>query len=393
MLINLHILQNYAPSNLNRDDTGSPKDAVFGGVLRARISSQSIKRSIRQSEHFRSIFSDNPQLLAMRSQLFPDELKKKLVNLHLSEDDAQVIAKKISQIGKSEDRGSSSDSATGQGAATSKKNEKKNELATKQLIFFTEGELDSMAKHLKTVYKDKASFEKIKIEDLEKELKPYGLPRSADISMFGRMTTSAAFTDVEAAVQVAHAISTHRIEQEFDYYTAVDDLSKEVGAGFIGDTSFNSATYYKYFNIHWEELLKNLGHDEDVARNDVYGLILGACRAHPTGKQNSFAAFNPPDFVLLEVRDNNVPVSYANAFLKPVRAKRDESLVEASVNALADYRARINKMHNLDASTNSAYASTQDADLSDVKKREEKREEKCESIDDLLSWLEPFLKK
>lgn len=380
MLINLHILQNYAPSNLNRDDTGSPKDAIFGGALRARISSQSIKRSIRKSSYFQDVFSDEPQLLGKRSQLFPDRLRGELMAQGLAEEDAKLIAKKISQMGKAEDRGSSAGSQRGQTTSASKRNE----FMTKQLIFFTDEEVKNMAQYLRSMYKDKASFDKMKVDDLERELAAYGrLPRSVDISMFGRMTTSAAFTNVEAAVQVAHAISTHRIEQEFDYYTAVDDLSGEVGAGFIGDTSFNSATYYKYFNIHWEELLRNLGEDAELARADVYALIVAACRAHPTGKQNSFAALNPPDFVLLEVRKNNVPVSYANAFLKPVRAQRDESLIEVSVIALAEYRTRINMMHNLEASTTGAYASTQDVDVS--------KAEKHDSVESLLSWLEPQL--
>lgn len=103
----------------------------------------------------------------------------------------------------------------------------------------------------------------LKIADLEKELQHH-LPRSVDIALFGRMTTSVAFEDVHASVQVAHAISTHALTQEFDYFTAIDDIFGHSGAGMIGDTEYNSSTYYKYLNIHWEELVKNLGGDKRV---------------------------------------------------------------------------------------------------------------------------------
>ena len=119
--------------------------------------------------------------------------------------------------------------------------------------------------------------------------------------MFGRMTTSEAFEDVQAAVQVAHALSTNALAQEFDYYTAVDDLSGESGAGMIGDVEFNSSTYYKYLNVHWEQLVKNLGGDAAVARQAVLALLEAAATAQPTGKQNSFAAHSLPDLVLVEV--------------------------------------------------------------------------------------------
>ena len=164
--------------------------------------------------------------------------------------------------------------------------------------------------------------------------------------MFGRMTTSAAFSDVQAAVQVAHALSTHRLEQEFDYYTAVDDISGETGAGFIGDTAFNSATYYKYFSVHWEGLVQNLG-DTAIAGRGVAALIRAAALAQPSGKQNSFAAHNLPDLVLVEVRERNVPISYANAFLKPVRATREQSLMDRSVAELGNYLERVAAAYGL----------------------------------------------
>ncbi len=203
------------------------------------------------------------------------------------------------------------------------------------------------------------------------------IPHAVDIAMFGRMTTSSPFKDVEAAVQVAHAFSTHAVEQEFDYYTAVDDISGEAGAGFIGETSFNSATYYKYINIHWEGLLANLQNDIKIASDTVRALIETAMFAIPSGKQNSFAAHNLPDLALIEVRDRNVPLSYANAFVQPVRANAKQSLVERSAEALQDYAATINGLYGLQARR--AFISTVPFTLPEA--------QQCPSLPALLNWL------
>jgi CRISPR system Cascade subunit CasC len=187
------------------------------------------------------------------------------------------------------------------------------------------------------------------------------LPKSVDIAMFGRMTTSEAFQDVQAAVQVAHAISTNALTQEFDYYTAVDDISGEAGAGMIGDVEFNSSTYYKYLNVHWEQLATNLGNDLEIAREAVLALLEAAATAQPSGKQNTFAAHNLPDLVLVEVTQRNLPVSYANAFLKPARQSAQESLMDASVALLTAYMGRIIPTYGLQA--NRAFLATADYDV------------------------------
>src|SRR5690606_22136537 len=144
---------------------------------------------------------------------------------------------------------------------------------------------------------------------------------------------------------VAPALSTHAVEQEFDFYTAVDDISGEAGAGFIGEVSFNSATYYKYFSIDWDGLVKNLQGDRALAMQSVKALIKAAIFAIPSGKQNSFAAHKLPDLALVEVRSEKIALSYANAFVRPVRAQRDTSLMEASATALANYIPQINGMY------------------------------------------------
>ena len=347
MLIQIHLLQNYAPANLNRDDTGSPKDAMFGGYRRGRISSQCLKRSLRKSAAFAEAF-EQAGLLGVRTKKLYDLLRAELVAMSVDDDTLHSILARVSEIGReSSKRAAVEEEAEGEAAET----EIEAEVETKQLIFLGKSELRPMAEKLLALYKEHgakkwADSKKLKIADITKALGK-SLPCSVDIAMFGRMTTSEAFEDVAASVQVAHALSTNALTQEFDYYTAVDDLSGESGAGMIGDIEFNSSTYYKYLNVHWEQLVKNLGGDVAVARQAVLALIEAAATAQPSGKQNSFAAHSLPDLVLIEVRDKNLPVSYANAFLKPARPSGDQSLMDASVGKLADYVTRVTRTFGL----------------------------------------------
>ena len=183
------------------------------------------------------------------------------------------------------------------------------------------------------------------------------------------MVTSEAFVDVEASCQFAHAISTHKIDHEFDYYTAVDDLERAAddeaggGADMIGDVEFNSACYYKYFNVHVDGLVDNLAGTafkrevttEDVkdaretAAKAIRALIEAACRVTPSGKQNSFAAHQPPSLVWVEVRDRNLPVSYANAFCAPVDPKAKVGLEAESARALKDEAEKLATMYGLES--------------------------------------------
>ncbi len=115
----------------------------------------------------------------------------------------------------------------------------------------------------------------------------------------------------------------------------------------IGDVEFNSSTYYKYFNVHWEQLLQNLGGDKAVARRAILALVEAAATAQPSGKQNSFAAHSLPDLVLVEVSERNLPVSYANAFLKPARPSGDRSLMDVSIDQLGGYLSRVSETYGL----------------------------------------------
>jgi len=364
-LIALHLLQNHAPSNLNRDDNGDPKDALFGGTRRARISSQALKRSIRWSESFRSAFANSPELLAWRTQLLPEQVRDRIAGLELADEVKHAVVQAAARLGKSE------------GRATSEANADER-VKTAQLMFLTDAEIDQLASKLVQIAREQGvkALDALSGDKLVSAIGEYE-PHAADIAMFGRMTTSSPFKNVEAAVQVAHAISTHAVEQEFDFYTAVDDISGEAGAGFIGETTFNSATYYKYFSIDWNALVKNLQNDSAVAALTVRALIKAALFAIPSGKQNSFAAHNLPDLVLVEVRPQRIALSYANAFVKPVRASARQSLMEASAEALQSYIPQINSMYGLHAER--AFLSTVPFALDGA--------HQFANLDDLLKWV------
>jgi CRISPR system Cascade subunit CasC len=346
MLIDIHMLQNHQPSNLNRDDTGAPKDAVFGGVRRGRISSQCLKRSIRRSPLFREAFTADD--LAMRTQLLPELLDEAMARMGVEDEIRKAVVHRAPEIGTEAGGGGKADGGDEEPDSASTATQVQERAKTNQLIFISPEEVDRLASMLADICRQMSPKTYLakgtKIADITKKVGMV-LPRSVDIAMFGRMTTSAAFENVSAAVQVAHALSTNRLDSEFDYFTAVDDISGESGAGMIGDVEFNSATYYKYFSIQWEDLIRNLAGDVATARRAVRAMVEAAALSNPSGKQNSFAAHNPPDLVMVEIRPRNVPLSYANAFLQPCRPRDGRSLMDVSVSSLSDYLGRIGEMY------------------------------------------------
>jgi len=159
-----------------------------------------------------------------------------------------------------------------------------------------------------------------------------------DMALSGRMLETGVLKDttVEAALQVAHAISTHEARPEVDYYVAADDIpGDDAGAGYVDEAMFASACFYKYFSIHWEMLVENLQGYLELAAHTVGAFIRGAALTNPTGKQNSFAAHNPPDGMLIEFKDT--PISYANAFAKPVSLDGGRDMISQSIAQLSQY--------------------------------------------------------
>ena len=349
MFIELHILQNFAPSNLNRDDTGNPKDAEFGGVRRARISSQAIKRAIRREPIFKETTKVPP---AVRTRWMTRRLSEKLVAAGKPREDAERVARAFA-------------------AAFAGKMDKKSPDRTGVLLYLGDDEYESMARALveqwnmaldaalqameeakKAAEERKRGKEGKKKNPLEMLAKQWirqtqGRTSAPDIALFGRMLADKPELNLDAACQVAHAISTHRVDMDFDFFTAVDDLltDEEAGAGMMGITPFNSATYYRYARIDWYQLVENLGGDTALARRTVEGFLRAALQAIPTGKQNAFAAQNPPDFALAVVREDGMAWSLANAFETPVRPDRDGGLMKPSIKALDKYWGRLTTVY------------------------------------------------
>jgi len=360
MFVQIHMLQSMPPGNLNRDDTGQPKKCLFGGVTRGRISSQCLKRNIRTSSYFEDAFGTE---LAKRTKYLPQLVIEALDSKKVPQEEFEGIKAGIAAQFKKEakaEAGGGDDGASAEPAAAVETVGQ-----TPQLVFFNPLFAQKIAELLTKLRADdrkaydkfiglkgKRSKEEDKnadavIADFRQKALNARESLSIDVGLFGRMTTSDLIVDVEAACQVAHAISTHETLIESDYFTAMDDLkerfatsqSQSGGAAFLGsgdtETFFSSAVYYKYLNIDTDALLKNVrGQDPKQVQHAVGVMVQAAALATPTGKQNSFAAHSSPDLILVEVSKTRQPVSYANAFLAPVEGK---NLMRESVAALSAY--------------------------------------------------------
>ncbi len=337
MLLDLHIIQNFAPSNLNRDDTNAPKDCEFGGFRRARISSQCIKRSVR-TEFSRAnlIASEN---LSYRTRKLVDAIVAQLVRNERDNAQAQSIAEFAIR-------------SAGLGMKDSK-TQYLLFLGVEQIREFSKLIDDNWDELVKAVVSQEAEGQGGKSAKKKAKADAPGFlkdgaallldgSKAADLALFGRMLADLPNHSITAACQVAHAISTNKVEMEFDFYTAVDDLQPagESGAGMMGTVEFNSSCFYRYANLDTARLIDNLGHDTELAEETITAFLRAFVLAVPTGKQNSMAAQNPPSFVLAVVRSSGL-CSLANAFVKPVWPRKDEDLVGASIRRLDSYWKQI----------------------------------------------------
>lgn len=334
-IIEIHALQNFAPSNLNRDDTGAPKDALFGGTRRARVSSQCLKRAVRQ--HFGRKCDQgllDPSELALRTKRVYQEVARILKE---TRDEAEVLVRAETAL-----------SYVKLKAAKGGK--------TEYLLFLGNREVAALAATIDECWeqivpaeqepdgkgKGKGKGKKAAASKAPKELRARidGIldgGKAVDVALFGRMLADMPEKNQNAACQVAHAISTHAVEREFDFYTAVDDLKPEdtAGADMMGTVEFNSACFYRYAVVDWQKLIDNLQQDRALAEKGVRAFLEGFVVAEPTGKQNTFAAHNPPEFVAVSVRADTAPMNLANAFERAIRVRRDQSLTQCSAEKLA----------------------------------------------------------
>lgn len=326
LFLDIHAIQTLPPSNINRDDTGSPKTAQYGGVKRARVSSQSWKRAIR------GYFNDNGALnnVGVRTKEIVKYVASKIVELDSSIEMEDALEKADEIL-----------------IATGIK--KKGDM--KVLYFMGSLQAEKLAQAAIDGVTDK------------KGLQEYakGNP-DIDIALFGRMVADSTDLNEEAAAQVSHAISTHAVQTEFDFFTAVDDLSSEdnAGAGMLGTVEFNSSTMYRYANISVHELAEKFKNDKTL--KDSLALFIEAfAKSMPTGKVNTFANQTLPEALVITLR-NDRPVSLVSAFEEPV--KSTNGYVTKSVEKLATEYTKVEKFVNKPLAT--FYVSLNDYDCLDA---------------------------
>jgi CRISPR system Cascade subunit CasC len=418
VFIEFHVLRSFAPGNMNRDELGTPKTAVFGGVRRLRVSSQCVKRTWRMSEWFRGELAREVlgiELLGVRTKRLPlivrqeigaslgeealtgleellqrigrkgasskeeDQTTAHLLFLTREEIDAvQEFAKKqkkeleqLAKLVKSSKGGNdaNTDTSLGSGESDEAHGEGLDSVQSKPgdtTLDPSDGEPSTKGKRKgsrgrkKGAKADDGKEEETLLKSLQSALKKHlaeSAPRNAvDVALFGRFVTSDEFKRVDAAMQVAHAIGTQKVELEYDYFTAVDDLKpkdEDAGAGHLGETEFAQSVLYQYAVCDWKALLENLkGYGEkskEVAARAMKAIALAATRAVPVGKKNSTAPQNPADYVEIIVR-RDAPISLANAFLKPVSVRDgdDRDVMDLSIERLRTLRAAYHRAYSKD---------------------------------------------
>lgn len=376
-LLEVHVLQNFAPSNLNRSDTGSPKDAFFGGHRRLRISSQCLKRAMREYVRQNDLLSTD--YLGQRT--------KRVV---------QALSQRLQEKGYEKELSAAKATEALKGLGLKTKDENK----TEYILFLGDQEIHRIADLIDThwdslvVELDTAESEEItpkgKGKKTTKKKAKNALPKefvkalkealdggkAVDLALFGRMLADFPQASREAACQVAHALSTDRIQREFDFYTAVDDLKPQdtQGADMMGTVEFGSACFYRYAALDLSLFVQNLQNDHELALKGIEAFLTAIVKSRPSGKQNSMAAQNDPEYVVFTVRQNADPRSLSNAFEKPVSATSDLSLTEA---AIASFEKRWQKLEN-------AYGQAGQTLVMNLTDRDSQLGERCERLETLI---------
>lgn len=305
------------PSNINRDDTGSPKTAYVGGALRSRVSSQAWKRAMR------GVFGDmlDSSKLGKRTKgvvtLIADSITSKRPDLAES---AEGLAQKVMAAAgfkvKASDRAGAD----------------KGSLATDYLIFIANNEIDKLADLAIAAFDEGEDVSKMK-----KEVSAiFHGPQAVDIALFGRMLADAPDLNTDASAQVAHAFSIDQITPEYDYFTAVDDCASEdnAGAAMIDTVGFNSSTLYRYATVNIDVLRDQL-QDDSATVEGVVAFVEAFVKSMPSGKQNTFANHTLPEDVVVTLRESQ-PISAADAFEDPVRRKDGISVSRQGVERLGE---------------------------------------------------------
>ncbi|WP_341827611.1 type I-E CRISPR-associated protein Cas7/Cse4/CasC [Trueperella pyogenes] len=335
LVIDIHALQTVPPSLINRDDTGAPKSAIFGGVPRQRVSSQAWKRAIRR--YFENEIGQ--EAVGLRSRNLPEVIVKRVMEISPefgleeaiegvqnlfkapgAKQGIKLVEPKVSKDGEDSDNQSPYPT-------------------TAALLFLSPHQIERAAQAIVDAHGGKIT--KAEATDI------LDTKHSIDMAMFGRMLADAPAFNIDASVQVAHAIGVHESEPEFDYYTAVDDVledAEEIGAGMIGTTQMMSSTLYRFATINVEGLATNLG-NVDMANKAAVLFIKAFIESMPTGKQNTFANNTLPELVYVAVR-NTRSVSLVNAFEDPV-GREDSTRRRAAAEALAQEARDIEDVYGM----------------------------------------------
>lgn len=307
IFVDINILQTVPPSNVNRDDTGSPKTAIFGGTKRARVSSQAWKHAVRVA--FKQLF--DAEFLGSRTKKVGEMIATEIKKLNPEISDEKALKDAV---------------AAGDMAGLSMS--KKKEGMVEALTFLSVAQAKALAELITNGEKDKNLYKKALKEN-----------PSVDMALFGRMVASDPSLNYDASTQVAHSISTHTINNEYDYFTAVDDRQKNdnAGAGHLGTVEFNSSTLYRYATVNVTELAKTLG--VNVTPEVVAKFVNAFALSMPTGFKNSFANGTFPDLVYVTIR-NDQPVNLCGAFEVPVTSN-NQGYRDVSAKKLAEYAEQV----------------------------------------------------
>jgi CRISPR system Cascade subunit CasC len=353
--VNYHILISHSPSCLNRDDMNMQKTAVFGGARRVRISSQSLKRAMRKSDYYMA----NLGKPSTRTREL-GRIKAKFTAVLKNRYDEALISKAIEWISGKEGL-----------------------VEDTQADAVAPWAVEEVARFCEWIKSDQnLDADKLK-KQIEKDAKPIreSLAQTMDIALSGRMVTSGLMTSVDGALAVAHVITTHAVDGDIDWFTAVDDLvadAGEVGAGHLNTQEFSAGVFYRYASLNIRQLQENLG---GVSRERVLEIAKHVLHllatVVPSAKQQTFAAHNPADFALVSFADQ--PISLANAFEAPIKNGRNSGFLQPSMERLAEYWETINRKYSLNEQA--AAFSLGDIALPNTLKP-------CTILPDLETWIE-----
>lgn len=314
--LQLHLLTSYPPSNLNRDDLGRPKTAVMGGCQRLRVSSQSLKRAWRTSELFKQALDGH---VGTRTKEIGRKVLEKLTDSGMAEKDARKAANQVaSRFGKVA----------------------KDAVETDQLVHFSPEEYDAVMNLAETLAAERRQPTEEELDLLREK------HRAADIALFGRMLAASPRYNIEAAAQVAHALTVHESAVEDDFFSAVDDLNErqdDLGAGHLGEIEFGAGLFYQYVCIDRDLLVANLDGDEDLAKRTLRAFAEAAATVAPVGKQATFASRAYASFALAEMGKRQ-PRSLSVAFIRPVVNRKSGYLAEA-IDRLETTRRQIDEVY------------------------------------------------